>query len=90
MDNVIKKYLQNVINKTNTGSMPGEIPNIGTRNFKLLFIGIYSKVLQNKIEKLCKSFCKNSKVKLVFTSNKLSQTFTYKDSYTSVLSSKIV
>ena len=59
IDNVIKKYLQNAVNKTNTGSMPVEMPNIETRYFKLPFIGMYSKVTQNKIEKPCKTFCKS-------------------------------
>ena len=67
IDNAIKKYLQKAINKTNTGSMSVEMPNIETRYIKLPFIGMYSKVTQNKIEKLCKRFCKNVKVKLVFT-----------------------
>ena len=80
IDNVIKKHLQNAVNKTNTGSMPVEMPNIETRYFKLLSIGKYSKVTQNKIEKLCKRFCKSVKVKLVFTNNKLCQTFSCKDS----------
>ena len=90
IDNVIKKYLQNAINKANTGRMLGEIPNIETRYFKLPFIGVYSKVTQNKLGKLCKRFCKNIKVKLVFTSDKLRQTFPFKDSNPSVLSSKLV
>ena len=90
IDNVINKYLQNAVNKTNTGSMPVEMPNIETRYFKLPFIGMYSKVTQNKIEKLCKRFCKSAKVKLVFSSNKFCQTFSYKDSYPSALSSKVV
>ena len=90
IDNVIKKYLQNAINKTITGSMPVEMPNIETRYFKLPFIGMYSKVTQNKTGKLRKRFCKNAKVKLVFTSDKFRQTFSYKDSYPSVLSSKVV
>ena len=64
--NVIKTYLQNAVNKMNTGSMPVEMPNIETRYFKLPFIGMYSKVTQNKVEKLCKRFCKSAKVKLVF------------------------
>ena len=51
---------------------------------------MYSEVTQNKIEKLFKRFCKRAKVNLVFTSDKLCQTFTYKDSYPIVLSSKIV
>ena len=37
-----------------------------------------------------KDVAKNAKVKLVFISNKLCQTFLYKDSYPSVLSSKVV
>ena len=45
---------------------------------------------QNKIEKLCKRFCKNAKVKQVFARDKLRQTFSYQDSYPSVLSSKVV
>ena len=49
INDVIKKYLQNAINKTNTGSMPVEIPNIETRYFKLPFIGMYSKVTQKQI-----------------------------------------
>ena len=36
IDNVIKKYLQNAVNKTNTGSMPVEMGNIETRYFKKL------------------------------------------------------
>ena len=87
IDNVTKKYLQSDVNKTNAGSMPVEMPKIETRYFKLPFIGMYSKVTQNKIERLCKRFCK---VKLVFTSNKFRQTFSYKDSYPSILSSKVV
>ena len=90
IDNVVKRHLQNAINKTNTGSMPVEMPNIEKRYFKLPFIGMHSKVTQNKIEKLCKRFCKNAKIKLVFSSHKLRQTFSYKDSYPSVLSSKVV
>ena len=51
---------------------------------------MYSKLIQYKIEKLCQRFCKKAEVKLVLTSDKLRQTFTYKDSYPSVLSSKVV
>ena len=85
---LIKKYYQNAINKANTGIVSADRPNIVTRYFKLPFMGMYSKVTQNKIENHCKTFCTNAKVKLVFTSDKLRQTFTYKDSYPSVLSSK--
>ena len=53
IDNVIKKYLQTAINKTNTGSMSGEIPNTETRYVNIPFEGMYSKVTKNKIEQLC-------------------------------------
>ena len=48
---------------------------------------MYSKVTQDKIEKLFKRFCKS--VELVSTIDKLRQTFMYKDSYPIVLSSKV-
>ena len=70
--------------------MSVEMSNIETIYFKLPFIGMHSKVTQNKIENLCKRFCKNAKVELVFTIGKLRQTFSYKDSYPSVLSRKAV
>ena len=59
-------------------------------NFRLSFIGMYSKVAQSKIEKRWKRFFKNAKVKLVFTSDKLRQVFLHEDSYPNVLSSKVV
>ena len=62
IDYVIKKYLQNAIDTTNTGSMSVEMPNIETSYFKLPFIGMYSKLTQSKIEKLCKGFAKMSKL----------------------------
>ena len=55
INNVIKKYLQNAITEMKTGSMQVELPNIETKYFKLPFIGMYSKVTQNKIEKQCKN-----------------------------------
>ena len=48
IDNVIKKYIQNAINKTNTESMPVEIPKIEVRYFKLPFIGLYFEVTQKQ------------------------------------------
>ena len=90
IDDTIKKYLQNAINKTNTGSVLGKIPNIETIYFKLPFIAMYSEMSQNKIEIFCKRICKNAKFKLVFTSDKLHLTFLYKEFYPSVLSSRVI
>ena len=86
----MKKYPQNAIDMTNTANMLVEMSHIETRCFEIPFLAMYSKVRQNKIEKLCKRFCKNAEVKLVFTSDKLHQIFTYKDAYPSVLSLKVV
>ena len=69
--------------------MSVEIPNIEKIYFKFPLIGMYSKVTQNKIESLCKRFCNKAKVELDFTNDKLRQTSLYKDSYPSVLSSKL-
>ena len=55
-NNIIKKYLQNAINKTNIESVSGEIPNIEKRYFKLSFIGMYCKLTQKKIENFAKDF----------------------------------
>ena len=38
---------------------------------KLRLVNSFSKITQNKIEKLCKRICKIAKVKLVFTRDKL-------------------
>ena len=90
IDNVIKKYLQNSVYKTNTGNIPVEMPKNQIRYLKLPFICMYSDVTQNKIEKICKRFFKNVKVKLVVTNDKLRHAFSCKDTYPSVLSSKVV
>ena len=58
IDNVIEKYFQNAINKTNTGSMSDEMPDIETRYSKLPFIGMYSKVTKTKVKNFVKYFPK--------------------------------
>ena len=58
IDNVIKKYLQNAINKTNTGGVSEEIPNIETRYFKYPFIEMYSKITQNKLKNFLQNIAK--------------------------------
>ena len=56
------------------------------RHFKLSFIGIHSKLMQSKIDQLCKSL----KVELVFLSEKLQSGFLSKDPYQSEHLSKVV
>ena len=60
-----------------------ETCQLGCLILKQDILNFLSKVIQNKIEKLCKRFCKNAKVRLVFTSDTLCQTFSYKDTYLS-------
>ena len=50
------------------------------RYFKLLYIGNLSLQIKNKLSKLCKYLCKeNFKIKLVFSSFKIKNYFSYKD-----------
>ena len=57
---------------------------------KLPFIGLHSKLMQYKVDQLCKRFCKSPNIKLVFTSEKLRCSFSAKDPDQSEHLSKIV
>ena len=85
-DHIVNSYLNDKINCRNEN---GE-SEINIRSFKLLFIGLHSKVTQKKIDQLCKRFRKSLKVKLVFTSEKLLCAFSKKDPYQSEHLSKVV
>ena len=90
IDLVIKKYLNNTIKSSSKQNHNSNEKDITVRFFKLPFIGFYSKQTQKKIDKLCKKFCKNLKVNLVFTSKKLRDMFSSKDPYRSDHISKVV
>ena len=62
IDNVIKKYFQNTINKTNTGSIPVKMTNIETRYFKLPFMECILKLRKTEFKNLVKDFAKMSKL----------------------------
>ena len=76
IDKVIKKYLnykffsnQNQLKDTSD-----------VHYFKFPYIGNLSHHIKNKLSKLCKEFCKeNFNAKLVFTSFKIKNYFSYKD-----------
>ena len=61
-----------------------------TSYFKLPYIGTYSKLVQNRINELCSRLCKDSNIKLVFTSKKISSFFSTKDRLPSALKSFVV
>ena len=54
-------------------------PELDIQYLKLSIIGIFSKQKQKKIKKRCKRFSGNTKVKLDFTSEKLSTALSSKD-----------
>ena len=90
IDHIVKSYLNDKINCRNEKSSENAESEIKIRYFKLSFIGLHSKLMQKKIDQLCKRFCKSLKVKLVFASEKLQCAFLTKDPFKSEHLSKVV
>ena len=89
IDNVVKRYQDKV--KNNQHSSDSSTVNAGNvRYFKLPFIGQFSTVTQSKINILCKRFCKDLNIKLVFTSFKIKNFFQNKDTIPMSLKSSVV
>ena len=87
IDKVIKKYLNFTFS-----SNQNQLKNTSdVHYFKLLYIGNLSHHIQNKPSKLCKEFCKeNFNMKLLFTSFKIKNYFSYKDPIRDALQSFLV
>ena len=90
IDHIAKLYLNDKINCRNGKSSENVESEIKIRYFKLPFIGLHSKLMQKKIDQLCKRFCKSLKVKLIFTSEKLRCAYLTKDLHISEHLSKVV
>ena len=58
--------------------------------FKLPFIGKYSEATQARITKLCKKYCKETEIKIVYTSQKVKHSFSLKDRLSSEMNSNVV
>ena len=58
--------------------------------FKLPYIGNFSKVTECKIRNLCKRLCKDLNIKLVFSSFKIKNIFSFKDPIPDSLKSCVV
>ena len=87
IDKVIKKYLDYKFS-SNQNQLKDKSD---VHYFKLPYIGNLSHHIKNKLLKLCKEFCKeNVDVKLVFTSSKIKNYFSYKDPILDGLKSFIV
>ena len=61
----LKSYLNDKINCRNEKSIENTEWEIKIRYFKLPFIGLHFKLMQKKIDQLCKRFCISLKFKLV-------------------------
>ena len=65
--------------------------NYKTRYFKLPFIGRYSRIAELKLRQLLKRFCEaDLNIKLVFTSFKIKNMFSFKDRTPDALKSMVV
>ena len=82
LDKTIKAYINKIYYSNNQVS--SEINKL--RYFKLPYIDKYSEQVQKKIAKLCKQYCNEDNVKIIFTSFKISN-FSVKDSTTYILKS---
>ena len=75
IDKITKSYLNKVYSNSDQSN-----PESGKRRFyKLPYIGKYSKQVQKKLSKICKQFCKDADLKIVFTSFKINNYFSTKD-----------
>ena len=81
IDKTVKGYLNKHFDKK-VESVEEEL-NIDIRYFKLPFIGKYSDTFKIKLNDMIKKYCKNIDVKLIFTTCKLKDSFSCKDSLTS-------
>ena len=87
IDKVLKKYLRYKFS-TNQNQLKDTSDVL---YFKLPYIGSLSHHIKNKLSKLCKEFCKeNVNIKLVFTSFKIKNYFSYKDPIPNDLKSFLV
>ena len=77
IDKEIKTFLENKFTtKENTNI---DHNNKSVSYYKLPYIGSYSNSTKKKIYELCKTFCKNTNVKIVFSPFKLQDLFSSKD-----------
>ena len=61
--------------KLHSNSDPSDPESNKTRFYKLPYIGKYSYPVQKKLSKICKQFCKDADLKIVFTSFKINNYF---------------
>ena len=86
INKTVKKYIDNIHNK----SISKTVDDKDISYLKLPYVGKFSKYTQQKINRLCKKFCKNTNIQLVFSPCKISNFFSSKDIIPHVLKSSVV
>ena len=76
IDKQIKRFLHN---KLSNNSFNAVKQTKTTLYYKLPYIGSFSNNTKKKIKELCKKFCKNSNVNIVFSPFKTGHLFSSKD-----------
>ena len=94
VDNTVKQnfYKKLIATLTAVATPSGLSQNNSTnfRYFKLPYIGKFAKLADIKIKTLCKNLCSDFKIKLVFSSFKIKNLFTFKESIPDALKSYVV
>ena len=88
IDKEIKTFLEKrLTTKENTNI---DHNNKSFSQYKLPYIGFYSNSTKEKIHELCKTFCQNTNIKIVFSPFKLQDLFSSKDFFPVALKSFVV
>jgi hypothetical protein len=86
IDSEIKSYIDKKMNPL----MSNTVNDLNIRYFKLPFIGIYSNYTKMKINKIIHKYCKDILIKLIFTTNKIQNSFCLKEPLPKLLKSHVV
>ena len=76
---LIDKIFDKLIDKVHSNSDQSNPESDKTRFYKLPYTGKYSEEVQKKLPKICKQFCKDAHLKILFTSFKRNNYFSTKD-----------
>ena len=88
---IIDKTFKRYLNKPSNQKSRNVNDKNNTRYFKLPFIGRYSRIAELKLRQLLKRFCEaDLNIKLVFTSFKIKNMFSFKDRTPDALKSMVV
>jgi hypothetical protein len=86
IDSELKSYIDQKMNPL----VVNTVIELNVRYFKLPFIGAYSNYTKMKIKKIVHKYCKDVFVKLIFTTNKIQNSFCLKETLPKLLKSHVV